>query len=98
MHLKPHISRNKAGMFGLWYGGNTVFKIIMPLLTEYKDWLFWRKDKFILAQKIVLMIQNKEHLTKYGLKSIVHLLYTIPNQYKKSKEHWIDLIDKHIWK
>jgi len=98
MDLKPQITRSKAGMLGLSYGGNTVFKVIMPFLTEYKDWLFWIKDKIILAQKIVIMIKNKEHLTRDGLKSIVHLLYTIPNKYKNPKEYWIDLIDKHLWK
>jgi hypothetical protein len=98
MDLKPQIVKYKLGMMGLQYAGATVFKVIMPFLTEYKDWLFWRKDKFIIAQKIIIIIQNKEHLTKDGLKSIVHLLYTIPNQYQRPKEYWINLIDKYIWK
>lgn len=98
MNLKPQIFKDKSGMMGLKYTGTTVYKVIIPFLTEYEDWLYWRKDKFNLAQIIMVMIQNKEHLTKEGLESIVHLLYTIPNQYKKPKDYWINLIDKHLWK
>jgi hypothetical protein len=40
MGLKPEIYTRKSGMMGLEYSGKTVFKVIMPFLTEYKDWLF----------------------------------------------------------
>jgi hypothetical protein len=85
-------------MMGLEYSGNTVFKVIMPFLTEYKDWLFWRKDQFTTIQKISPFYFKKSHLTKEGLKTIVELLYSRPNKYLKPKQHWIDLIHKRIWK
>lgn len=40
MSLKPQISIRKSGMMGLEYSGNTVFKVIIPFLTEYKNGLF----------------------------------------------------------
>jgi len=98
MNLKPQISRRKSGMMGLEYSGETVFKYIMPFLTEHKDWLFWRKDQFINAQKVAIIFKNKDHLTKDGLSMIVDLLYSRPNKYIRPKEYWIDLINKHIWK
>jgi hypothetical protein len=37
MDLKPQIFKRKSGMMGLEYSGETVFTVIMPFLTEYKD-------------------------------------------------------------
>jgi hypothetical protein len=85
-------------MMGLEYSGETVFTVIMPFLTEYKDWLFWRKDQFNNAQKIAILFKNKEHLTKDGLNLIINLLYSIPNKYQKPKEYWMNLINKRVWK
>ena len=93
LNLKPNISRRQSGMIGLEYTGEIVFKIILPFLMEYQDWLFWKKNQFIIAQKIAIIFKDKGHLTKNGLLLIVNLLYSIPNKYLKSKEFWINLIN-----
>ena len=98
MNLKPQIYIRKSGMIGLQYTGETVLKSIMPFLAEYQDWLFWKKNQFINAQKIIAIIKNNDHLTKKGLKQIVNLLYDMPNKNLSPKEFWMDLIDKRLWK
>jgi len=98
MDLKPQVYVNKSGMIALQYTGETVFKYIMPFLAKYEDWLFWRKNQYINAQKIVTIFKNKDHLTKNGLKLIVNLLYDMPNKYLKPKEFWMHLISERNWK
>lgn len=44
MNLRPQISKRKSGMMGLEYSGETVFKVIMPFLTEYEDWFFFFEE------------------------------------------------------
>jgi len=94
MSLKPHISVRQSGMVGLEYTGETVFKVIIPFLVEYKDWLFWKKNQFINVHKIAIIFKDKGHLTKKGLLLIIDLLYSIPNKYLRPKEFWIRLINE----
>lgn len=99
MDLKPRqISVRKCGMIDLVYSGDIVFKKIIPFLTEYEDWLYWRKNKFNEARLIATIFKYNGHLTKSGLKLIVLLLYSKPNKYLKPKEYWLSLIDKRLWK
>lgn len=95
MNLKAHISARQSGMIGLEYTGETVFKVIIPFLAEYQDWLFWKNNQFNV-QKIAIIFKDKGHLTKDGLLLIVNLLYSRPNKYLKSKEFWINLINKRF--
>jgi hypothetical protein len=37
MNLKPNIYIRKSGMMGLEYSGETVYKVIIPFLTEYNE-------------------------------------------------------------
>jgi hypothetical protein len=83
-------------MVGLEYSGETVFKFIIPFLVEYEDWLFWRSNKFIVVQNIATIFKDKGHLTKNGLLLIVNLLYSKPNNYLKSREFWINLINERF--
>ena len=92
MELQPNISIRQSGMVGLEYRGETVFNVIMPFLAEHQDWLFWKNGQFMLAQKIAVIFKNKGHLTKNGLLLILHILYSRPNRYLKSKEFWINLV------
>lgn len=96
MNLKPHISVRQSGMMGLEYTGETVFKVIIPFLAEYQDWLFWKKNQFINVQKIAIIFKDKDHLTKNGLLLILDLLYSIPNKYFKPKEFWVHLINERF--
>lgn len=98
MNLKPQISERKSGMIDLVYSGKIVFEIIVPFLNKYQDWLFWRKNQFINAQKIAVVYKDKGHLTKDGLINVIDLLYSVPNKYLKPKEYWINLIEKRVWK
>ncbi len=85
-------------MIGLEYSGNVVFNKILPFLTKYEEWLFWKHNHFLAAQKIGVIYKNEGHLTKKGLELIVNILYNKPNKYSKPKEHWMSLINKRIWK
>lgn len=98
MGLNPYICIRKDGMIGLNYTGKIVYEYIIPFLAEHEDWLFWRKPQLLNAQKIMVVFNNKGHLTKNGLKLIVNLLYAMPNKYLKPKEFWMEQIDKRDWK
>lgn len=96
MNLKPQIYKTKSGMMRLEYTGETVSKIIMPFLKEHENWLFWRKKSFFNAKRILAIFKINGHLTKNGLKAIINLLYDMPNKYLKSKDFWLDLIEKRF--
>jgi len=40
------------------------------------------------------LFNNKHHLTKEGLIQILNILYSVPNNYAKPKEHWLELIEQ----
>jgi hypothetical protein len=47
-----------------------------------------------VALSVAELYNNKRHLTKGGYKERIELLYSIPNQYSKPKEYWLDLLEK----
>src|ERR1700704_5333620 len=40
---------NSSKMISLRYSGNRVFDIIIPILEENKQWLFWKESQILLA-------------------------------------------------
>lgn len=87
---------NKAGMSNLSISGQKIFEIVLPFLEKYEHWLYWKRPQYITAQTLkpesfFIKICNK-HLTKDGLIAIIHTLCGSPNQYKQTKEYWLDLI------
>lgn len=95
--LEPKLS-HRADMICLEYSGNIIFEKILPLLAEYKDWLYWRKNTFELLLLVADIYKEKEHLTKIGYIKILNLLYSVANKYFKPKEYWLDLLEKRTWK
>lgn len=98
MGLEPRIYKKAGSMISLEYAGETVFKKILPFLSEHREWLYWRERQFNVALSVAELFSNKRHLTKVGSKEVIELLYSIPNQYSKPKTYWLDLIEKREWK
>jgi hypothetical protein len=78
--------------------GSYVFKKILPLFQENKQLLFWKESQVKLGLNIGQLVENKNHLTKEGLKQIIEILYSVPNNYSKSKDYWLNLIEVRKWK
>lgn len=95
--FKPSIHK-KANMISLSYSGKFVFETILPFLSEFSDWLYWRQSQFEVAKSISEIYKNKRQLTKEGYIEIVKILYSVPNNYGKPKEYWLNLIEKRVWK
>lgn len=98
MGLEPKIYKRRSSIVTLEYSGEVVYKKIIPFLEENQEWLYWRKNQFSIALAVSLIYNNNRHLTKDGYIEIINLLYSIPNQYSKPKEYWLNLLEERVWK
>lgn len=75
-----------------------MFNTILPFLQEHREGLLWRVGAFKIALAIAALRHDGGNLTKEGYKSIVNLLYSVPNKYGKPRNYWLGLIEKRVWK
>jgi len=85
---------NSSKMISLRYSGNRVFDIIIPILEENKQWLFWKESQILLAITVKEIYKTKAHLTKQGLTQLINILYSAPNGYRKPQDFWLKLIEE----
>ena len=97
LNIKPRIHKSGESVV-LGYKGKFVFDTILPFLSEHSDWLYWRRSQFETAKSVSKIYKNNRQVTKQGYKDIVEILYSVPNNYTKPKEYWLDLIEKRAWK
>ena len=97
MNIKLRIHKSGESVV-LGYNGKFVFDTILPFLSEHSDWLYWRRSQFETAKSVSEIYKNNRQVTKQGYKEIVEILYSVPNNYTKPKEYWLDLIEKRAWK
>lgn len=98
MELEPRIYKKGGLMLSLEYSGEIVYRTILPILSSHRDWLYWRERNFNIALSVAEIQNDKRHLTREGYKEIIELLFSVPNNYAKPKEYWLDLIEQRKWK
>lgn len=79
MKLEPRIYTKGGSMLSLEYSGEFVYDTILPILSKYGEWLYWRERNLKIALNVKEIRKDKRHLTKEGYKEIIELLYSIPN-------------------
>ena len=75
---------------------NNVEKLINWLPNEYK-WWFWKKEKFILFRKSLLLMKEKIKYWQEAKIILLNLIYKI-NKYNKSMDYWLDIINNYYYK
>jgi len=85
---------NSSKLISLRYSGNSVFDIIIPILEENKQWLFFKESQILLAMTVKEIYKTKAHLTKQGLTQLINILYSAPNGYRKPQDFWLKLIEE----
>lgn len=74
-------------------GINTIFILFLPLKTPYSHYFYWKLDLFEFMARIVQLINYKAHLTFYGFKSIIEIIYSYPYYRSISLNSWLHVID-----
>ncbi|OSC96138.1 hypothetical protein PYCCODRAFT_1338128, partial [Trametes coccinea BRFM310] len=72
---------------------HSMFEKLIPMMKPYSHYFYWKYDQFELMSRVALLVKNKAHLTLYGFKTILEIIYSYPNNRSQSKEIWIDFID-----
>ena len=74
-------------------GIQSMFNLLIPLMKPYSQYFYWKFDQFELMLRLALLVNAKAHLTLYGFKTIIEIIYSYPNKRNKSKDFWIDIIE-----
>ncbi len=94
-YFEVSICSNSSGMSSLSVSGLRVATQVLPFLSQFSSYLYWKAPQFRLTFQVAQFVLNKTHLTKEGLLQVVHLLYNSPvNLRKEPIEYWLDLIEK----
>ncbi|CAG8620114.1 17896_t:CDS:2 [Acaulospora morrowiae] len=94
-YFQVSLSSKGVGMTALSVSGARVATHVIPFLSQFTNYLYWKTPQFELTSEVTQIVLNKGHLTKEGLLKIVHLLYSSPvNSRKEPIEHWIKLIEE----
>lgn len=71
---------------------HSIFEKFVPILTSYSHYFYWKYEQYELMSRVALLVNNKAHLTLYGFKTIIEIVYSYPNKRSQSKEVWIEAI------
>ena len=68
---------------------------ILNFILENTNYLFWKKSDINIIYKIFNLKKDKVYVRdKKGLTELINLIYDLPNNYKNSKNYWLDLINE----
>ena len=72
---------------------HSMFEKLIPLFKPYSRYFYWKYDQYELMSSVALLVNAKAHLTLYGFKTILDIVYSFPNKRSQSKEFWYDVIE-----
>ena len=72
---------------------HSMFKKLIPMMNPYSHYFYWKYDQYELMSRVALLVNNKAHLTLYGFKTIIEIVYSYPNKRSQSKEFWMEVIE-----
>jgi len=76
MGLQPQIYKRVNYMISLEYREKKiVLEKILPFLSEYREWLYWKESKLNVALSIAEYFKNKRNLGKVEYIEIIELLF-----------------------
>lgn len=72
---------------------HSMFEKLIPMMKPYSHYFYWKYDQYELMFRVALLVNNKAHLTLYGFKTIIEIVYSYHNKRSQSKEFWFEVID-----
>ena len=72
---------------------HSMFEKLIPMMKPYSHYFYWKFDQYELMSRVALIVNNKAHLTLYGFKAIIEIVYSYLNKRSQSKEFWIEVIE-----
>ena len=72
---------------------HSMFEKLIPMMKPYSHYFYWKYDQYELMSRVALLVNNKAHLTLYGFKTIISIIYSYDNNRTYSKEFWIEVME-----
>ncbi len=72
---------------------HSMFEKLIPLILPYSHYFYWKFEQFELMSRVALLVSKKAHLTLYGFKTIILIIYSYSNKRSQSKEFWIEVLE-----
>ena len=72
---------------------HSMFEKFIPMLNPYSQYFYWKYDQYELMSRVALLVNAKAHLTLYGFKTIIEIVYSYLNKRSQSKEFWNEVIE-----
>ena len=72
---------------------HSMFEKLIPMMKPYSHYFYWKYDQYELMSRAALLVNAKAHLTLYGFKTIIEIVYSYPNKRSQSKEFWNEVIE-----
>ena len=72
---------------------HSMFEKLIPKMKPYSHYFYWKYDQYELMSRVALLVNAKAHLTLYGFKTIIEIVYSYLNKRSQSKEFWIEVIE-----
>lgn len=64
----------------------SVFYKLLPLISPYSHFLFWKIDQYNLMSIVAKLVKAKTHYTLYGFINIIEIIYSYPHNRHQPKE------------
>ena len=72
---------------------HSMFEKLIPMMKPYSHYFYWKFDQYELMSRVALIVNNKAHLTLYGFKAIIEIVYSYLNKRSQSKYFWFQVIE-----
>ena len=72
---------------------HSMFEKLIPKMKPYSHYFYWKYDQYELMSRVALLVNAKAHLTLYGFKTIIEIVYSYLNKRSQSKEFWFEIIE-----
>lgn len=73
-----------------------MFEKLIPILKPYSQYFYWKSSQYELMLNVAQLVNAKSHLTSYGFKTIIEIVYSYSNKRSQSKKFWIDVIESRF--
>lgn len=65
---------------------DSVFYKLLPLISPYSHFLFWKIDQYKLMSIVAKLVKAKTHYTLYGFINIIEIIYSYPHNRHQPKK------------
>ena len=59
---------------------HSMFEKLIPMMKPYSHYFYWKYDQYELMLLVAQLVNNKAHLTLYGFKTKIKIVYSYLNK------------------